>query len=545
MAKKNKNNRKNNQNSNSNSTSNSNSKPSSPTPPKEIIKQEDPNLKQELLEGRPPIENEIQTISRHASNEENTIKEIQSRTKSSESNKSKTSLKSVKSVKNSGDNNDNNDNNDKESNDQDKPLLQPENEQNNTQSNNNSRNNSKESNKSNTKNQEASGSGSESEESSSDESETDPNQPQSSWWSVISTVATEVGAAVVAGVKEEIEEIKEDIETVASASVEAGKQLADYSSVAGEKMKVASSHAAEAGKEFLQTDLTEFGRVLGEETTETVKDVKEVSSIIGGAVTGWMGSISTMVANSNLVSSSNYYDDYDQSGIIIGKNKQKINFVSAFEARVHNLRTDTSTYCVEPEDESDYELWRETFDLDSPSTKTTISDLLVASQEVRSLYTKLVPSAVAHQVFWQRYFYKLDALERAERRRTALMERAGKSEEEDDEDLSWGGDSDEDGGEHSKEQSPRNSGLKVQKEKEIVVKKDLESNGNSNVVTVEKVESEKSDSPVIISNENKKEDKPTEEQEDDWEKEFDIDMTEAEIQAALNDDGSDNLDDWD
>ena len=182
------------------------------------------------------------------------------------------------------------------------------------------------------------------------------------------------------------------------------------------------------------------------------------------------------------VNSNSYYEDYDQSGIIIGKNKQKLTFVSAFEARVHNLRTDTSTYCVEPDDESDYELWRETFDLDSPSTKTTISDLLVASQEVRSLYTKLVPSAVAHQIFWQRYFYKLDALERAERRRTALMERAGKSEEEDDEDLSWGSDE----GEESKEQSPRASGSKKSGEKKIVVEEEENKSGESSLQVVDK-----------------------------------------------------------
>merc|ERR1712027_105245 len=75
---------------------------------------------------------------------------------------------------------------------------------------------------------------------------------------------------------------------------------------------------------------------------------------------------------------------------------------------------------------------------DTPATKKTISDLLVNSQEVRSLYTKLVPSAVAHQEFWQRYFYKLDALERAERKRTALMERAERSGTEEEDDLSWG-----------------------------------------------------------------------------------------------------------
>merc|ERR1712131_352667 len=89
------------------------------------------------------------------------------------------------------------------------------------------------------------------------------------------------------------------------------------------------------------------------------------------------------------------------------------------------------------------------------ATKKTISDLLVNSQEVRSLYTKLVPSAVAHQEFWQRYFYKLDALERAERKRTALMERADRSGTEEEEDLSWGDDEGE--SEEKKEQKSQDT----------------------------------------------------------------------------------------
>lgn len=380
-------------------------------------------------------------------------------------------------------------------------------------------------------------SGSESGSGSDSESEDDQPAPAATnWWGLVSSLATEVSSAVVQGVKEEIAEIKEDIDTVASASVQAGKAASEYSKVAAKKLTEVSGQATEAGKEFLKTDMTEFRRVLNEETTETVNDVKHVSNIIGGAVSGWMSSVSTMVANSNLVNSNaGYYDDYDSSGIIIGKNKQKINFVSAFEARVHNLRTDTSTYCVEPEDESDYELWKETFDLDVQNTKTTISDLLVASQEVRSLYTKLVPSAVAHQVFWQRYFYKLDALERAERRRNALMERAGKSEEEDDEDLSWGGDSDEEN--PSKENSPRSSSKPkdqptVQKEASQSTEQKSEQQPGQEQENSKAENSVKSDSPVIISN-DKPSDKKSDENEEDWEKEFDIDMTEEQIKAAL------------
>lgn len=353
------------------------------------------------------------------------------------------------------------------------------------------------------------------------------------WWNVISSVAADVSAAVVAGVKEEIEEIKEDITTVASASVTASQKLAEVSVQLSEKVKEQATVAAFSGKEFLEKDLSEFGRVLNEETQETVKDVKVVGNFVANTMTSWAANISEVVSKSS-IANTGYYDGYDQG--IIGKNRQKVNFVSALEARLHNLRTDSATYCNEPEDEADYELWKETFDMDA--TKSTISDLLVASTEVRSLYTKHVPAEVAHQEFWMRYFYKLDALERAERRRNALMERADKSGTEDDEDLSWG-DEDSSNDEESKpkeqskpkEESSNGSGSSLQ----IIDKEIL---NNEEIVVVQNTETEK---PV------KKVDSKTPLESDDWEKEFDIEdlnMSEAEIEKVLENNEHENLDDW-
>lgn len=338
---------------------------------------------------------------------------------------------------------------------------------------------------------------------SSSEAEEAPVQEQS-WWNALSSVAIDVGAAVVAGVKEEIIEIKEDIETVASASVTAGKKVVEVSQTVGATLADSATEFATTSKEFMAQDLPEFRRVLEEETSESLKDAKDISSKVQTAFGGWICTLSEAVQKSNIL--TGYPDE--------GKSTQKINFLNVFDARLHNLRTDTSTYCVEPADEADYELWRETFDLDDVAVKKTISDLLVTSQEMRSLYTKLVPSAVAHQEFWQRYFYKLDALERAERRRTALMERAEKSGTEEDDNLSWGSETDE--SEEDKKED------------------DKEECFDENA-------SEKSESPVVIE-------KATEKQRvesDDWEKEFDIDMTEDEIQAALKSSGGEgNIDDW-
>jgi len=269
--------------------------------------------------------------------------------------------------------------------------------------------------------------------------------------------------------------------------------------------------------------MKEFGKVLEAETLESINDAKVVSSTVGNTLGSWMSTLSKAVASNAAYSSSN--TDGDEEGVIIGKNKSKVSFVSAFDARLHSLRTDPGTYCSEPIEKEDYDLWKETFDLDDAGTKKNISDLLVNSQEIRSLYTKLVPSAVVHQEFWQRYFYKLDSLERAERKRTLLMERAEKSGTEEEEDLSWGDE------EESEEKKQETETL------EETIKEDQEN---------KETESKTSDSPVIVSG-NDKSAAEKQLESDDWEKEFDIEMTEDEIKAALkNEDAAEeSLDGWD
>jgi hypothetical protein len=320
-----------------------------------------------------------------------------------------------------------------------------------------------------------------------------------------------------------------------------------------------SQAAATASKDFIQNDLKEFNRVLGEETHETMKDVNVVGSMAVDTIGGWASHLSTAVANTGGMLIGNWEDDeINTQGIIIGKGKQKINFVTAYEARIHGLRTDTTTYCSEPVDAADYDLWIETFGIDTPNTKKTISDLLVNSQEVRSLYTKLVPSAVAHQEFWQRYFYKLDALERAERKRTALMERAERSGTEEEDDLSWGDDNDSENGETGKlDVTPTPESTNVDVELNSDEKSVIKSIDTLKIDEKTNPPSNNSESPVMVQSINKEEELSTTSKKsaaqqvlesDDWEKEFDIDMTEEEIAKALNDDAVDgeeeNLDDW-
>ncbi|CAG5866176.1 unnamed protein product [Menidia menidia] len=96
------------------------------------------------------------------------------------------------------------------------------------------------------------------------------------------------------------------------------------------------------------------------------------------------------------------------------------------KARLYSLQADPATYCNEPDGPPEqFDNWLSSFSLEEK--KGEISELLVNSPSIRSLYTKMVPAAVAHSEFWQRYFYKVFQLEQEEARRVALKQRAEQS----------------------------------------------------------------------------------------------------------------------
>ncbi|XP_009998913.1 PREDICTED: BSD domain-containing protein 1 [Chaetura pelagica] len=96
------------------------------------------------------------------------------------------------------------------------------------------------------------------------------------------------------------------------------------------------------------------------------------------------------------------------------------------KARLYSLQSDPATYCNEPDGPAELlEAWLSQFNLEEK--KVEIADLLATSPSIRALYTKMVPVAVSHAEFWQRYFYKVHRLEQDEARREALKQRAEQS----------------------------------------------------------------------------------------------------------------------
>uniref|UniRef100_A0A674MYH6 BSD domain containing 1 n=1 Tax=Takifugu rubripes TaxID=31033 RepID=A0A674MYH6_TAKRU len=182
--------------------------------------------------------------------------------------------------------------------------------------------------------------------------------------------------------------------------------------------------------EFLKRDLTEFSTVVQHDTTcslvATANAVRsklategssETTEKLKKGISGFLGVISETLAPppdktidcdviTLMATPTGTTEVYDSS-----------------KARLYSLQADPATYCNEPDGPPEqFENWLSTFRMEE--MKGEISELLVNSPSIRALYTKMVPAAVAHSEFWQRYFYKVFQLDQEEARRVALKQRA-------------------------------------------------------------------------------------------------------------------------
>ncbi|XP_054855452.1 BSD domain-containing protein 1 isoform X1 [Eublepharis macularius] len=185
--------------------------------------------------------------------------------------------------------------------------------------------------------------------------------------------------------------------------------------------------------EFMKRDLTEFTQVVQHDTACTIAAtasvVKEKLATEGSSgatekvrkgLTNFLGVISDTFAPS-----PDKTIDCDVITLMATPSGTTELYDSA-KARLYSLQSDPATYCNEPDGPSElFEAWLSHFNLEEK--KKEISELLGSSPSIRSLYTKMVPVAVSHSEFWQRYFYKVHQLEQEEVRREALKQRAEQS----------------------------------------------------------------------------------------------------------------------
>nr|XP_057947289.1 BSD domain-containing protein 1 isoform X2 [Doryrhamphus excisus] len=198
--------------------------------------------------------------------------------------------------------------------------------------------------------------------------------------------------------------------------------------------------------EFIKRDLTEFSTVVQHDTacsivatatavknklavegsSETTEKVKKSLSSFLGVITDTLAPPPDKTIDCDVIT-------------LVATPAGTTEVYDSSKARLYSLQADPATYCNEPDGPPEqFDNWLATFSMEDK--KGQISELLVSSPSIRALYTKMVPAAVTHTEFWQRYFYKVFQLDQEEARRVALKQRAEQTshtetldwEEEDD-----------------------------------------------------------------------------------------------------------------
>uniref|UniRef100_A0A4W5MTN9 BSD domain containing 1 n=1 Tax=Hucho hucho TaxID=62062 RepID=A0A4W5MTN9_9TELE len=213
--------------------------------------------------------------------------------------------------------------------------------------------------------------------------------------------------------------------------------------------------------EFIKRDLTEFSNVVQhdaacsivatasavrsklavEGSSDTTEKVKKSLSSFLGVITDTLAPPQDMTIDCDVIT-------------LVATPAGTTEVYDSTKARLYSLQADPATYCNEPDGSLEqFDAWLSSFSLEE--RKGEISDLLVNSPSIRALYSRMVPAAVAHSEFWQRYFYKVFQLDQVsdnvfgatisqeEARRVALKQRAEQTthtealgwEEEDEDDF--------------------------------------------------------------------------------------------------------------
>ncbi|XP_063275273.1 BSD domain-containing protein 1 [Prinia subflava] len=186
--------------------------------------------------------------------------------------------------------------------------------------------------------------------------------------------------------------------------------------------------------EFMKRDLAEFTQVVQHDTACTIAATASVVKDRLARAEGSSGATEKVrkglsdflgVISDTFAPSPDKTIDCDVITLMATPSGTTEPYDSA-KARLYSLQSDPATYCNEPDGPAELlEAWLAQFSLEEK--KGEIAELLATSPSIRALYTKMVPVAVSHLEFWQRYFYKLHRLEQDEARREALKQRAEQS----------------------------------------------------------------------------------------------------------------------
>ncbi|KAL7151334.1 hypothetical protein ABFS83_04G023700 [Erythranthe nasuta] len=197
--------------------------------------------------------------------------------------------------------------------------------------------------------------------------------------------------------------------------------------------------------ETYRRDLTEFGSGLKKETeifretaSRAVKDlpasIEAGASAAQGALDGVLKSTAQIISKESLGFASDGEPETPDTNRSMNSGRY-----SWFESQLSAIQSDVYTFCEEPEDVEDYMKWKKGFELEE--NRDEINGVIEKNGTLEGIYRRVVPSAVDHETFWCRYFYRVDKLKLQESVRAKLVKRAISIEDE--EELSWDFDDDE------------------------------------------------------------------------------------------------------
>lgn len=101
-------------------------------------------------------------------------------------------------------------------------------------------------------------------------------------------------------------------------------------------------------------------------------------------------------------------------------------------SRLYTLETDQQTFTRDPDDRLAFDTWKEESH-NVPAPKV-LSALLEESEHLKKMYTLLVPEKVSHDEFWNRYFFKLQSIEKHHQ---LLVKAAMRSSNDESNEVGW------------------------------------------------------------------------------------------------------------
>jgi hypothetical protein len=220
----------------------------------------------------------------------------------------------------------------------------------------------------------------------------------SSSFSAVSSTASYIKDTVSALVDEEDAETAHDEELMTTSQ-------------SGEIQSISQSQEAKEAKDVTKEAKGQLSKEQSfeDEVKEMLKIPEQLASKAGEKITTAFKVLIDVLAPTG----------YDDDDVVLLPAEQVISR-DRWDLLVRAIQSDPRTYCHEPQGPpEDYESWLEKFNL--MDQESAMQRTLDTSPEVRNFHETLVPKELSDDMFWHRYFYRIQQLRDMESKRAMIM----------------------------------------------------------------------------------------------------------------------------